>query len=107
MTQDNHSLDTEQQSRRALLKMTAYVPPALLGVMITASNTAEAATITCNGTKYTVSANGIACCPCVTSPTGTTCRRTQCKLGNCTACISLGGKSCRRTAPASCRPLCP
>ncbi|HXH71816.1 MAG TPA: hypothetical protein VNI58_03265 [Mariprofundaceae bacterium] len=98
---------TAEQGRRQLLKMTAYVPPVILGVMLTASDTAEAATIKCGGTTYTVSASGIACCPCVTNPGGSTCRRNQCQQGNCNSCISLGGRRCRRDAPAACRPLCP
>ncbi|MDX8403603.1 MAG: hypothetical protein R8K54_04255, partial [Mariprofundaceae bacterium] len=61
----------DQIARRKLLTMAAYVPPAILGVMIAGSKVAEAATpvgVTkaCKGGgMITVSAGGNACCPCV------------------------------------------
>jgi GTP cyclohydrolase FolE2 len=117
---ENQSASVELQSRRALLKMAAYVPPAILGVMATGIPAAEAATQTCtvNGQQklITISANGTACCPCATNPTSSTCYIARCELGNCAACrnaiwTAAGGqkaeKLCKRSLRAGgCRGTC-
>jgi len=99
MTQDKHSQNsgpnTEQQSRRDLLRMSAYIPPAMLGVMIAGNKIARAATTVgrtknCGaGGTIVVSAGGMACCPCV--PTSNQynlnrCNLTRCQLGHCASC---------------------
>jgi len=118
MTQENHSLTAEQQNRRALLKMGAYVPPAMLGVMLSASKMAEAATIgstqNCGGgTTIVISAHGTACCPCV--PTSSkynvnTCNMAKCQLGNCTACSQVAftnASQCNKiVGPSGCTCVC-
>jgi len=119
MTQENPTLNAEQQSRRALLKMSAYIPPAMLGVMISASKMAEAATTlgstqNCGGgVTIVVSAGGMACCPCV--PTSNqynlnTCNSTKCQLGNCTACTQVAFtsvKQCnKKVAQGGCTCVC-
>lgn len=112
MKQDRHlhhddEVASEQQGRRQLLKIAAYVPPAMLGVMISANKMAEAATgigssQNCGGgITIVVSAGGMACCPCV--PTSkkynlNTCNLTRCQLGNCTACSQVAFTSTRQCA---------
>jgi len=91
---ETSSMNNEQQARRTLLKMATYVPPAILGVMIGGNKIAEAATGEgAGGTKkckgggtIVVSANGNACCPCLTSPTGKKCAKAKCELGNKAFC---------------------
>ena len=77
------------QVRRKLLKAGAYVPPAILGIMLTSSD-ADAVTINCGGALITVSATGNACCPCVTNINSQKCRNEQCWLGNCVKCKKQG-----------------
>lgn len=79
-------ISTEQQARRRLLKMGMYVPPAILGVMTIRPEAAEAATITCGGVVYTVSACGVSCCPCATSFNSNSCKESNCDAGCCARC---------------------
>ena len=92
------SLSNDQIARRKLLQMAAYVPPAILGVMITGNKIAEAAqggigsTQKCKTGVITVSAGGSACCPCVPGDpkyNATTCNMERCQLGNCPSCGQL------------------
>jgi len=98
MAEKDIQLSSEQEARRRLLKMAAYVPPAILGVMVSA-NVSEAGApvlpgqpkVCKGGGTIIVSAGGNACCPCVpTDPkyNPTKCTQKQCKLGNCPACKS-------------------
>lgn len=80
--------DTEMLARRKLLKMSVYVPPAILGAMTVQPTTSEAATITCGGVPYTVSACGVACCPCATNPNSNNCKDAQCQAGCCFSCAN-------------------
>jgi len=107
-----------EQGRRQLLKMAAYVPPAMLGVMISASKMAEAAAIgstkNCGGGAIIViSAGGMACCPCV--PTSTqynvnSCNAAKCELGNCAACTQVAftnASQCnKKVAKGGCTCIC-
>ena len=80
-------MNHDKETRRKLLKMAVYVPPAILGVAL--SGTAEGAE-KCNGYgEIIVSANGNACCPCVENSASKQCAKARCKLGNKSAC---GGK---------------
>lgn len=114
------NLNREQQARRKLLKMASYVPPAILGVMISGNKIAEASGDSgsakkCGGGSIVVSANGNACCPCVPSDPHydpVKCAWKKCEMGNCSACppapyTSKGqcnkvakacGCSCKKTA---------
>ncbi|MDX8397062.1 MAG: hypothetical protein R8K49_01955 [Mariprofundaceae bacterium] len=114
-------MNHEQHTRRKLLKMATYVPPAILGVMISGSKLAEAgdsdssSAKKCGGGSIVVSANGNACCPCVPSDKNydpVSCAWKRCQLGNCSACppapytskgqcnkvASACGCSCKKTA---------
>lgn len=109
---ESSSLNNEQQARRSLLKMATYVPPAILGVMISGNKIAEAAVplgqpkVCGGGGTIIVSANGNACCPCVpTDPSfdPVTCAWKKCKLGNCPACRQFPPKNrgqCGKVATA-------
>ncbi|RME83200.1 MAG: hypothetical protein D6771_06095 [Zetaproteobacteria bacterium] len=106
--------------RRRLLKGAAYVPPAMLGVMIAGAKVAEAAQVLPGQTKVckgggtiTVSAGGNACCPCVPGNpkyNPNKCELARCKLGNCAACkraIFKNLKQCqKKTARAGCACTC-
>lgn len=106
----------EIEGRRQLLKMAAYVPPAMLGVMISASKMAEAAPVgttqNCgNAGVIVISANGNACCPCVPGSNQynlNTCNLNRCQLGNCTACnqVVFTSRNQCRSAPAACNCRC-
>ncbi len=95
-------MGNEQLTRRKLLKMGAYVPPAILGVMIGGNKITEAGTgIGVGGAKkckgggtIVVSANGNACCPCLANPAGKSCAKAKCELGNTAFCKpkNKGGK---------------
>jgi hypothetical protein len=86
----------DQIARRKLLSIAAYVPPAILGVMIAGNKVAEAApqgigsTINCQGGgMITISAGGSACCPCVPASNQynpTRCTRERCEFGHCPSC---------------------
>jgi len=112
---ENQTPDIDQAARRRLLKLAAYTPPAILGVMMTGSKVAEAAkpggTINCGGGPVVVSAGGSACCPCIpTDPkyNPTTCAWERCKLGNCGACPPgpyTSKKDCD-TVAAACGCVC-
>ena len=101
-TQDNN---TNQEARRRLLKMAAYIPPAMLGVMTT-MGVSEAGGVGLGGTKncggggtIVISAGGNACCPCVpTSPkyNPNKCNKKRCKLGYCPACKLIVFKSMKK-----------
>ncbi len=99
-------LNHDQTGRRRLLKMAAYVPPAILGVMVAGQEEAHAAgTFTCNGGTYAVSAAGNACCPCVRNPTSNNCLKERCKLLDCPSCQALfaaknSQKKCAKVAAA-------
>jgi len=88
------SFNIEQEARRRLLKMAVYIPPAVLGVMVS-GNVAHAgsgigATKNCGGGgTIVISAGGNACCPCVTNPASKKCKKKQCELGNCASCKTL------------------
>jgi len=89
------SFNIEQEARRRLLKMAVYIPPAILGVMVS-GNVAHAGNVGIGGTKnckgggtIVVSAGGNACCPCVSNPASNACKQAQCKLGNCASCKTL------------------
>lgn len=101
--------------RRRLLKMVAYVPPAILGVMVMKPESSEGAQLLPIGSLLSctlpgggifngrVSAAGNACCPCVTNPTGNQCLAARCQLGNCPACNQLvannpNAENCRKAA---------
>ncbi len=100
-TQDNN---TNQEARRRLLKMAAYIPPAMLGVMTTMGvSHAEGGlggTKKCGGGgTIVISAGGNACCPCVpTSPkyNPNKCNKKRCKLGYCPACKLIVFKSMKK-----------
>jgi hypothetical protein len=107
-----HEHSPEQQARRHLLKLAAYVPPAILGAMVLGPGIARAerggggigTTKHCSGgTTIVVSASGNACCPCVPSSSQynpNTCNQKKCQLGNCSACKQLTFTSrsqCQRT----------
>jgi len=98
-TQTNEdSFNIEQEARRRLLKMAVYIPPAILGVMVS-GNVAHAGgggigtTKKCGGGgTIIVSAGGNACCPCVSSDPNYNpikCNQAKCKIGNCAACKTL------------------
>ena len=111
--------------RRTLLRLSAYTPPAILGVMLGGMKVAEAAAVApgmqkvCKGGGIiTVSAGGNACCPCVPGDpkyNPNKCNLVRCKLGNCQACrravfpslakcqqkVALAGCNC------VCQPLAP
>jgi len=112
-------LNNDQIARRKLLTMAAYVPPAILGVMIAGSKVTEAATpvgVTKNckgGGMITVSAGGSACCPCVPGDPKYNiikCNQAKCKLGNCPACgqlIFAKQKDCtKKVAKSGCACTC-
>ena len=92
-TQDNN---TNQEVRRRLLKMAAYIPPAMLGVMTNVGVSKAGGNVPLGGAKtcggggtIVVSAGGNACCPCVpTDPNynPNKCNQERCKLGYCPAC---------------------
>jgi len=112
--------DEVQRVRRKLLKAAAYVPPAIVGVMIAGKKVAEAAAPipgtakACKGGGViTVSAGGNACCPCVpTDPkfNPNKCEIWRCTLGNCAACkkaIFKSLKECqKKVALAGCNCVC-
>lgn len=88
----------DQIARRKLLQVAAYVPPAILGVMIAGNKVAEAAAggigtaKKCKTGTITVSAGGSACCPCVPGDPKynlNTCNQKRCQLGNCPSCGQL------------------
>lgn len=98
MHEDKQTDNSEMLARRKLLKMAAYVPPAILGVMIAGTKVAEAkkvppgGTKICSGGPIVVSAGGTACCPCVPGDpkyNPVKCDKERCKLGNCAACRRL------------------
>ncbi|MES0371043.1 MAG: hypothetical protein ABUK11_02085 [Mariprofundaceae bacterium] len=97
-------LSNDQIARRKLLTMAAYIPPAILGVMIAGNKIAEAGTTVpgstknCPGGSIVVSAGGTACCPCVPGPkyNANKCNEKRCKLGNCPACKKLVFTSSRK-----------
>jgi len=110
-------MNNEQQARRKLLKMATYVPPAILGVMISGNKIAQADAPlgqpkTCKGGgTIIVSANGNACCPCVPSDPKydpLKCAWKQCKLGNCSACRQFPPKNAQQCAKvaAACGCTC-
>jgi len=80
------SLSSDQLARRRLLRAGVYAPPLILGAMLLRPQSAQAATMVCNGVTYTISAATTACCPCVNSPNSGACRDAQCLLGNCASC---------------------
>lgn len=91
----NESFNNDQIARRKLLQVAAYVPPAILGVMIAGNKVAEAAqggigtAQKCKTGTITVSAGGSACCPCVPGDpkyNPTTCNMKRCQLGHCPSC---------------------
>jgi hypothetical protein len=91
----NDQLNNDQIARRKLLQVAAYVPPAILGVMIAGNKVAEAgqagigAAKKCKSGIITVSAGGSACCPCVPGDpkyNPTTCSQKRCQLGHCPSC---------------------
>jgi len=96
MNNQGKALNTNNEARRRLLKMAAYIPPAMLGVMssVSISNAGPPVIpgqpkVCKGGGTIIVSAAGNACCPCVpTDPKydPLKCTRKQCKLGNCPAC---------------------
>jgi len=102
-TQDNN---TNQEARRRLLKMAAYIPPAMLGVMTSIGVSEAGGNIPLGGTKtckgggtIVVSAGGNACCPCVpTDPkyNPNKCNKKRCKLGYCPACKLIVFKSVKK-----------
>lgn len=104
---DAHTLSSEQEARRHLLKLATYVPPAILGAMMLGPRMALAdvgETLHCDGgTVIMVSAAGQACCPCVPSSNQynpDVCNQERCKLGNCSACRLLvfhNESQCRKT----------
>ena len=100
-TQDNN-LNTNLEARRRLLKMAAYVPPAMLGVMtnIGISEAGGGGTKKCGGGgAIVISAGGNACCPCVpTDPkyNPNKCNKKRCKLGYCPACKLIVFKSMKK-----------
>ena len=92
---ENQIPDLEQAARRRLLKLAAYTPPAILGVMIVGSKVAEAAravpgaTVNCQNGQIVVSAGGSACCPCIPGDrkyNPTKCAWKRCSFGTCSAC---------------------
>lgn len=92
---EDQTPDIEQAARRRLLKMAAYVPPAILGVMIAGNKIAESAPLVVGATKncrsgqIVVSAGGSACCPCIPGDpkyNPTQCSWKRCQLGTCSAC---------------------
>ncbi|MDX8404130.1 MAG: hypothetical protein R8K54_06960 [Mariprofundaceae bacterium] len=100
MSKENRTeeFSNDQIARRKLLTMAAYVPPAILGVMIAGNRVAEAGpkpgtTKNCKGGgMITVSAGGNACCPCVPGSKKynlAKCNKKRCELGNCSACKQL------------------
>ena len=105
---DEYTLVPEQQARRHLLKLAAYIPPAILGVMIAGPKVVLAVqageTPHCDGgTGIVVSAAGQACWPWVPSSTPynpDTCNLQRCQLGNCSACrlvVFHNQNTCRKT----------
>jgi len=108
----------DQIARRKLLTLAAYVPPAILGVMIAGNKVAEAGatlgqTKKCGGGQIIVSAGGNACCPCIPGDpkyNAVKCNETKCKLGNCAACKQLifqsEGKCTAKMAVAGCACTC-
>lgn len=110
--------NSELHARRKLLKMAAYVPPAILGVMIAGNKPAMAgkppipgSTKVCKGGgTIVISAGGTACCPCVpTDPKYDPykCALKKCQLGNCAACpaVFVKKKHCK-IAAAACGCTC-
>jgi len=119
-----HEFSNDQIARRKLLALAAYVPPAILGIMVTGNNVAEAArigsTINCPPVgMVTVSAGGNACCPCVSGSAkynAAKCTKERCKLGHCASCKQMtwtkkkdctkklalcGGCTCTESPPGS------
>lgn len=91
---ENQTSEIEQAARRRLLKMAAYVPPAILGVMIAGTKEAEAGatpgqTKNCKSGQIVVSAGGSACCPCIPGDpkyNPTKCAWKRCSFGSCGDC---------------------
>lgn len=121
MNEENKTeeFSNDQIARRKLLTMAAYIPPAILGVMIAGSKVAEAGTpvgVTkgCGGgTFITVSAGGNACCPCVPGDPKynlVKCLKTRCKLGDCPSCTQIvfaKQKDCtKKVATSGCACTC-
>ena len=109
-------LSPEREARRHLLKLAAYVPPAILGVMIAGPGVALAAQVGTTehcggGSVIVVSASGQACCPCVPSSTQydiNRCNLERCQLGNCSACtqVIFHNRNACEKATASCGCTC-
>lgn len=95
--QKTEPFSNDQIARRKLLQIAAYVPPAILGVMIAGNQVAEAdsgvgTTKKCKTGSITVSAGGSACCPCIPGDpkyNPTTCNMKRCQLGNCPSCGTI------------------
>jgi len=91
---ENQTPDLEQAARRRLLKLAAYTPPAILGVMIAGTKVAEAAaapgtTKNCRSGQIVISAGGSACCPCIPGDrkyNPTKCAWKRCSFGSCGDC---------------------
>jgi len=109
----------DQIARRKLLSMAAYVPPAILGVMIAGNKVAEAgaklgqAKNCKGGGQIVVSAGGSACCPCVPGDPKydpVKCDKERCKLGHCPSCankIFKKKKDCtKKVAKTGCPCTC-
>lgn len=103
--------DPEQEARRRLLKLAAYAPPAILGVMIAGTKVAEAAVVpgqtkVCRSGNIVVSASGNACCPCVPGDPKydpVKCAWSRCSLGSCGDCPPgpyTNSKDCAKVAQA-------
>lgn len=108
---ENQTSEIEQEARRRLLKMAAYVPPAILGVMIADTKVAEAGAVpgqtkNCQSGQIVVSAGGSACCPCIPGDpkyNPTKCAWKRCELGSCADCPPgpyREKKDCKKVANA-------
>ena len=115
--ENDQTPDLEQAARRRLLKLAAYTPPAILGVMIAGTKVAEAArgtvgsTKNCRSGQIVVSAGGSACCPCIPADpkyNPTKCAWERCKLGSCANCPPgpyVSQQDCN-TVAAACGCIC-
>jgi len=108
---ENQIEDIDQAARRRLLKLAAYTPPAILGVMIAGTKLAEGApplggTKNCRSGQIVISAGGTACCPCVPGDrkyNPTKCAWKRCQYGSCSDCPPgpyFKRKDCQKVAAA-------
>ena len=95
--ESEHTLTPEQQARRRLLKLGAYVPPAILGMAIMAQTGLAQASGNNSNSNGNGGGSGTSCCPLACSPCVTT-GNSNGSGGN-----SSGGNSSSGASSAACQ----